>query len=219
MNIHIAEMFLSVQGEGYYTGTPMFFVRLAGCSVGKPIPGGNPSYVEECTLYDGRKFLCDTNFRRTQTLSIEQVVEQLPHVNHISITGGEPFNQQAAVKELVDAVRTFVKPHIETSGTVEPSWLFDPTYRDVWVTVSPKLGATPMMMARANEIKFLVDEDFDPVVAEDMLRGLNNVYVWLQPVNFENEMDTGNVQRCLQLLEKYPSWKLSVQLHKVLGVR
>src|SRR5271170_6427812 len=86
----VSEIFTSIQGEGVYTGTVMTFIRLAGCSVGKKIaekdraivnqkaehfsqPPGvelKPNhlsvlkpYTEICTLYDGREFLCDTDFR------------------------------------------------------------------------------------------------------------------------------------------------------------
>src|SRR4051812_2738266 len=96
MTYPISEIFTSPQGEGLYTGMMMTFIRLAGCSVGRPYPkekyvvlphcefkciGGDPDmghgpncayaksthvlpiYTEQCTLYDGRTFACDTDYR------------------------------------------------------------------------------------------------------------------------------------------------------------
>ena len=73
----ISEIFTSPQGEGVYAGAMMTFIRLAGCTVGKPFPKekyqsrkdpiegahnipGLAVYTEKCTLYDGREFACDT---------------------------------------------------------------------------------------------------------------------------------------------------------------
>jgi organic radical activating enzyme len=43
--------------------------------------------------------------------------------------------------------------------------------------------------------------------------------VYLQPINFENEVDKENLELCLGMFKLFPGWKLSVQLHKFLGVR
>ncbi|KKK67234.1 hypothetical protein LCGC14_2956090, partial [marine sediment metagenome] len=83
----VAEIFHSIQGEGQYAGTPMLFIRLAGCSVGKPqsaktsddwantkISGSSLGRAVPilrtsrtawlCHTYDGRPFWCDTDFNK-----------------------------------------------------------------------------------------------------------------------------------------------------------
>src|SRR5271155_1867576 len=96
----IAEIFTSPQGEGQYCGTMMTFIRLAGCSVGKPFPKDRyyreqdplPIYTEMCTLYDGRTFECDTDYRVKERLEVSQILDRIPaEVDHVCISGGEPF--------------------------------------------------------------------------------------------------------------------------------
>lgn len=220
-NIHLAETFLSPQGEGMYMGTLMYFIRTAGCSVGKPIPGGSPAYIERCTLYDGRNFLCDTNFRKSETLDTAEVVKRIPAVNHICITGGEPLNQCVAMKEIIDNVlaNTRITVHIETSGTIDAPWLYNMQYRDrVWVTVSPKAGVLPDMLDRADEIKLLVDDNFDPVRAGRLVYGLR-AQIFLSPISDEHTLIQKNIKHCLQLLGVNPNWRMTLQMHKVIGVR
>jgi 7-carboxy-7-deazaguanine synthase len=233
----IAEMFDSVQGEGLYQGTRMFFVRFAGCSVGKRMTaeerekfGGSdfPVYRETCTLYSGKKFACDTNFQTAQALTMEEIMEQVPKgVERICFTGGEPLNQP------LDAFISYIggtnyKLHLETSGTIN----FDDVYTDynwqdnsgeeengswIWISVSPKWGALPEMMGIANEIKLLVDEEFD--IKRVPVDVMDHRLVWLQPVNDEFAIRKENVERCLALMKEYPNFRLSTQLHKIWGVR
>lgn len=90
----ISEIFVSPQGEGVYQGTMMTFIRLAGCTVGKPFPkemyvpsqkirpdksiqnkpAEFPIYTEKCTLYDGREFACDTDYRVKERLMVEKLL-------------------------------------------------------------------------------------------------------------------------------------------------
>lgn len=223
--IHIAEMFDSVQGEGLYTGTRMFFIRLAGCTVGKRPSDESlqqnplPEYIEECRTWDGRAFLCDTNYRRTASFTVPELLTLLPvNIKYVCITGGEPLAQRN-VRDLVEAIECHdILVHIETSGTVDPGWIHESSFNGVWVTVSPKIGVLKKMMHRANEVKLLVDENFKAEL--NVLTGVGwNTLVYVQPVNKEHSVDSGNLLRCFELLKEKPLWRLSIQLHKVLGVR
>src|SRR5579864_2811065 len=76
----VAEIFQSIQGEGRWQGTPMTFIRLAGCTVGKPYSAearktlGLPIYVEKCCDVFGTGFPCDTDYRVKQRLTEGDIV-------------------------------------------------------------------------------------------------------------------------------------------------
>lgn len=202
-------------GEGLWTGTLMLFVRLAGCTVGKPINGSVP--YEQCQLYDGRKFLCDTNYRLTKRLTVDEILAELPEgVKHVCITGGEPLMHP--IVELINAAkRKGCLVHIETSGTITQEWLTGSVHNSVWVTVSPKMGWVPAMLLRANEIKLLVDNDFKLQEIPSPLP--RSAVVFLSPVNGVKDLNWTNIQHCLDIQKQYPHFRLTMQLHKILGVR
>jgi len=225
----ISEIFTSPQGEGVFTGQIQTFIRLAGCSVGKPFTKEDrkkrllPIYVEQCTLYDGRHMECDTDYRVKDRLTVPQILNEIPElVENVCITGGEPLiHDLNTLITYLWAARK--KVHIETSGTVEEN--LDET---IWVTVSPKLNVYVSMLKRANEIKVLVDEEFDPSVPihgiyQELLQVVTleeiakKKPVYLQPVNHELEVNPDNLQRCVDWQKKYPQFRLSLQLHKVLS--
>lgn len=225
---HLSEIFTSVQGEGEWVGQHMTFIRMAGCSVGKPT---QHEYLEKCQTYDGREFLCDTNFKRRLSLTTSEIVGGLEDVQHICITGGEPFNHD--LTELIKAIYESGEGktiHIETSGTVQPpdNILYDDS---LWITVSPKMGYIPIMVQRANEIKLLVDKNFKLSEADEVVRIAGDTKVmqhfgyhfaptiWLSPVNDEMYIDMVNIKCALQIIDLRPDWRLSLQMHKVIGVR
>ena len=130
----IAETFVSPQGEGLDSGRLMFFIRTAGCNVGKRYPKEMyeqklwgqevlPIYTNECTTFDGRKFACDTDYRCHQKLTVDQLLElKPPEVKCICLTGGEPFMHDLEPLILA-AIDTYTEVHIETSGTIDASVL------------------------------------------------------------------------------------------------
>ena len=86
----VTEIFNTLQGEGAYSGTPMTFIRMAGCSVGTMISIDSP--YEKCTTWDGREFVCDTNYRMTDRYDIDSILQSVPaNGTRCLITGGEPL--------------------------------------------------------------------------------------------------------------------------------
>jgi 7-carboxy-7-deazaguanine synthase len=204
----IAEVFHSIQGEGAWVGTPMLFIRTAGCNVGT---SPNRGY---CTLYDGRMFLCDTDYRKNHEASLADILESDDTwEHHICITGGEPFlHDLSAVRDFCD-VKAF---HIETSGTILfPEWARSWVY---YVACSPKKGFVPENREWIQEWKFLVDRDFSEEVALEII-GNSTAPVYLQPVNGFETLCHKHLDQCMEVLRHHPQWRLSVQLHKLLGVR
>lgn len=226
----VAETFTSIQGEGAWVGQQMRFIRFAGCTVGEVIPREErerrnlPLYVERCHTVDGRDFLCDTNFRMATRMSLSEVFDDATFFSHVCLTGGEPLVQP--LQDLLQAWRKRTPKrmiHIETSGTILPEWLKKEKAlsHSLWIAVSPKRGTKLEMLHLADEIKLLVDERFKlTAIPEEMMARLEaHPAVFLQPINSEKEIDMDNVHRCLALQAQFPQWRLSIQLHKVIGVR
>lgn len=237
----IAEMFTSVQGEGVYTGVMMTFIRLAGCTVGKPFPKESygldqelrgckynppvlPIYTEQCTLYDGRHFACDTDYRVKERLTVQEIIDRVPsNVERVCITGGEPLMHD------LTTLFTYLwgekkKIHLETSGTIDEPHISS----DIWVTVSPKFNIYLDMITRADELKILVDDDFEPsksilaltssIPQAVFLPGIAVIKpVYLQPINKEFDVDEHNLKLCRMIQDTYPQFRISVQLHKVMS--
>lgn len=232
----IAEMFYSIQGEGVWAGTPMYFVRLAGCTVGK-YAHQQPAKVSVvaddllkvidkshsiCTTSTGSQFVCDTDYHSTQKLTAAEIIASFPPgCLRVCISGGEPFMHD--LEELLEEIGAFGPLiHLETSGTIQPS---DAVLEGIaHLCVSPKQGALPDMLAAADEIKLLVGQDTTLSQLEDFLtdeascdQDCNHVY--LQPINSINDVDQGMVQKCWEMLQAHPEWKLSSQLHKFVRMR
>lgn len=223
----IAEMFVSPQGEGRYTGTMMQFIRFAGCTVGKPFTEAErtasdlPIYQEKCTTYDGRSFPCDTDYRVKERLSVHEIVKwTLSHnVKFVLFTGGEPLMRDIA--PLTKALkREGFDIHVETSGTIKPD-LNQPFWKMLdWICVSPKKGFLDAYadMGIANEFKILVDGDFDWDKVPASIRRKPSK-ICFSPINDEHSINRENVARCLKLMELYPETRITHQMHKVWDVR
>ena len=229
MNVPLAEHFHSLQGEGLYVGTPMHFVRLAGCSVGwsparmaKEQPNsilpilktGKQAWL--CHAYDGTPFLCDTDFNKYENTTVEKMVSQT-FEQHLCLSGGEPLIHQDVVREFFVACSAKkIQLHIETSGTI----LLDPlpfSYTPAWITVSPKQDFLEDMINMADELKILVGHVSDLEKMPNCFKTHHRVFI--QPINNELTVDRESLQTAMQVLELNPQWRLSVQLHKFLNVR
>ena len=131
----VNEIFYSLQGEGWWTGTPAVFVRLAGCNLRCPF--------------------CDTDFSHADILSLDAVLSAVQGLGNgcrrIVVTGGEPALQldDAFVNAFHQAGYTI---HIETNGTHSLPAGID------WVTLSPKEDWQPhgtVVLPRADELKLV----------------------------------------------------------------
>jgi organic radical activating enzyme len=203
----IAERFKSVQGEGTYTGTPMAFIRFVGCSVGK----------KTCHA-------CDTDFEKTHSFrnggsfSPKELIDWSIPYKHICLTGGEPFDQ--ILEPIFLRMQSGHMLHIETSGTVRPtvSTHLCPT----WICVSPKPGFIEELVLAADEIKVIVPGLGSgpgwPQLA-DAIRWaeIKPDRVFLQPLNGRFDLNRQNLRYVLDLIREYPMFRLSLQLHKILG--
>jgi len=192
----------TVQGEGYWTGTLVDFIRLAGCPVRCP--------------------WCDTGYANggqglpSVPQSIAQLLAQLQSPR-VVITGGEPFIHRD-LPELVEALLQADKQvSIETSGAY---------WQDVsplaWITLSPKEHVNPkypvqeLFWTRANEIKLVVSTGEEVDFYDNFLKRNVKTQVFLQP---EWNSKESAIPIILELLKKNHSYRLSLQTHKFIGVQ
>lgn len=151
---------------------------------------------------------CDTDKLAREELSTKEILEKLnPDIKIVVLTGGEPTIHN--LTELISTLRHGYTIHLETNGThTVPSGID-------WVSVSPKRDAA-IAPNHYDEAKWLIPEwsyeDIDWDISERH---------YLQPVNFEKTLNMHNVKRCIWLLQNKPrsDLRLSLQLHKVIGVR
>ncbi|HET6895741.1 MAG TPA: 7-carboxy-7-deazaguanine synthase QueE [Candidatus Baltobacteraceae bacterium] len=189
--LQLAEIFYSIQGEGAFTGTPAVFVRLAGCNL-------------SCDF-------CDTDYSLKFFASVDQVIARVREAGGdcpmVILTGGEPLAQSESLA-LIDALRRDGRRvHIESNGTI-----YTELPSDVWLCVSPKERVDARMIARANELKLIVDER----VPEEWIAQANDTQaVLLQPEGNKPK----NVALALDFIKAHPRrLRLSLQTHKLIGV-
>ena len=215
--LRVTEIFDSLQGEGYWTGIPMTFVRLAGCNA--------PELGLGCLSW------CDTPGARDPSAGEEMDVAaivrgiQLPR---LCLTGGEPLLQVEGVATLLaEARRSGIRVHVETNGTVGPGTAVpDPGFD--WVTVSPKPPAYRVATGwdgLIDELKLVADDSLDTATAERLAAKHPEAVVfvqpqWVQPQRGDQGMeDGGSMARAMALVRDHPEWRLSLQTHKFLGIR
>lgn len=233
----ISEVFISPQGEGRYTGTLMQFIRFAGCTVGKPFPKEMykerystdtserplhlPIYTEQCTTYDGRTFACDTDYRVKERKTAKDLVQWAcsNDVEYVLFTGGEPLMRD--LSSLIFGLKqNSFRIHVETSGTIKPN-LNEPWWRLInWICVSPKKGFCDEYadLNIAHEFKLLVDEKFSWRDVPDSIKRKSHK-ISFSPINDEHTINYDNVERCVRLQQEHPSARLTMQMHKLWGVR
>ena len=208
-SLRVLEIFDSIQGEGFWSGVPMTFVRLTGCNA--------PDLGLGCAAW------CDTPASWDPSAGDEMTAEDIAlqaGFPRLCLTGGEPLLQTYGVADLVSEVhRRGVRVHLETNGTVDSPCDFD------WVTVSPKPPGYLIAASwegRIDELKLVVDEDLDAARAERLAASHPGAIVCLQPEYGGGPADPrgrANAERAVALVMGHPDWRLSLQIHKFLGVR
>jgi 7-carboxy-7-deazaguanine synthase (Cx14CxxC type) len=209
----VKEIFYTLQGEGANAGRPAVFCRFAGCNLWTGHEKDRATAV--CQF-------CDTDFVGTDgtgggvfTTAAElsaAVAREWPRSSRASArplvvcTGGEPLLQMD--EALVDALHDEgFEIAIETNGTLRPPAGLD------WICVSPKAGAD-LVLREGHELKLVFpQEELDPACLESLAFD----HFFLQPMDGpERERHT---QLALQYCLEHPRWRLSLQTHKILGIR
>lgn len=193
--MRVNEIFYSLQGEGFYVGVPSVFIRLSGCNL-------------QCSF-------CDTTHQSFTDMSereIADVVAQYP-AQHVVITGGEPSLQLTAL--LIELLHKLDKEvAVETNGTHILPENVD------WITLSPKDAfiaspAAKVVLERCNEMKI--------VFTGNELPNYDNIacdHYFLQPCDVDDaEQNKKIIEATIAYCLQHPKWRLSLQTHKLLGIR
>lgn len=199
MNLNISEIFFSLQGEGARAGTATIFIRLQGCK------------AKHACAASGIK--CDTEFESGRAWRVDEIVEwckkNAPNCKEITWTGGEPTDQ--LTDEIVAFFQSFgFYQAIETSG-------LNPVPKGLnFVCVSPKVA------------EHVIAKNFPDGVTE--LRyvrhkgqsipqpSIGAEHYWISPHSDGYNINSENLQHCINLCKENPKWKMSIQQHKVWNI-
>jgi len=206
----VKEIFYTLQGEGANSGRPAVFCRFSGCNLWTGREADRATAV--CDF-------CDTDFVgvgpdggkfATADSLAEAIASRWPASDasrrFVVCTGGEPLLQLDAPAVRALHARGF-KVAVETNGTQQPPAGLD------WICVSPKARA-PLVLRHGNELKLVFPQpDLDPASFEH----LQFSEFFLQPM--DGPALAENTRRAVAYCLEHPRWRLSVQVHKALGVR
>lgn len=210
MSYAVKEIFYTLQGEGARAGRAAVFLRFSGCNLWNGVEADRAHAV--CTF-------CDTDFvgfgpdggKFADADSLAAAVAALwPNEHHaqpyVVCTGGEPLLQ------LDEALIAALHSHgfeigIETNGTIVPPPGIE------WICVSPKAGAA-LAVTSGQELKLVYPQHG---AMPDAFVDLLFDHYFLQPM--DGPARAANTQAAIDYCLKHPQWRLSLQTHKLTGIR
>lgn len=195
--IPVMEAFYTLQGEGFHTGKPAYFIRLGGCDVG----------CHWCDVKDS----WDATAHPVESVNqiIKKATNYYPAI--VVITGGEPLMYD--LNQLCSGLKEKgLKTHLETSGAYQLSGYWD------WICFSPKKFKEPLdeIYQLAHELKIVIFHPSDFQWAEKHAEAVHeNCKLYLQP-------EWGKADKMMPLIVDYiksnPKWQMSLQTHKYLNI-
>lgn len=214
----VKELFPTLQGEGAHAGRAAVFCRFAGCNLWSGREEDRATAI--CQF-------CDTDFVGSDGLgggkfetaaALADAIEQSwrstsagPQQRYVVFTGGEPLLQLD--DELITALhQKGFEVAIETNGTLKVPKGVD------WVCVSPKAGSE-LIVLQADELKLVIPQNDHQQLEKLMARfeGMDYRNRFLQPMDGPNLKS--NTELAVSLCQKRPLWRLSLQSHKLIGIR
>ena len=210
MSYAVKELFLTLQGEGVNAGRRAVFVRFAGCNLWSGREQDRATAV--CRF-------CDTDFVGTDgdgggrfadaaalVAAVETAWGEGEKDRFVVLTGGEPMLQ--VDDALVDALHaTGFRIAMESNGTLPAHPRLD------WVCISPKAGSV-VVQRTGDELKLVW-----PQAGSDLaeMEGWRFTHFLLQPL--DDPAADANREACVAMVLGRPQWRLSLQTHKLLGLR
>lgn len=190
--LKITTFFYSIQGEGTNMGKPSIFIRLYGCNL-------------DCSF-------CDDHWHKGkyQEYTFEQVLERVKvyKSKEIVITGGEPSIYD--LNEFIAFMQSYgYNISVETNG-----YKFKNIQQANWIAYSPK-DWNNIHTTGYNELKCIVNINSD---IQPLLDLKIEQPIFIQAENYFDKVNMSNSNYCIELVKKYPKLRLSIQIHKFLGV-
>ncbi|WP_026971640.1 7-carboxy-7-deazaguanine synthase [Aliagarivorans marinus] len=210
----VKEMFYSLQGEGAQAGRPSVFCRFSGCNLWNGKESGRAN--AQCSF-------CDTDFVGTDgnnggkfrhAAEVADAVAALwpagnPGKPYVVCTGGEPLMQLDDALIAAFHERGF-EVAVETNGTLEAPAGID------WLCVSPKAGCE-LKQRSGHELKLIYPQaENDPQDFANM--DFDNFYLQAKDETVLGGVANQNLQATLQYCLTHPQWRLSMQMHKIVGI-
>jgi 7-carboxy-7-deazaguanine synthase len=205
----VKEMFYTLQGEGARTGRPSVFVRFSGCNLWSGREQDRATAV--CTF-------CDTDFVgvdgdgggkfETAEALVQSVAAKWPGgpSRYVVCTGGEPLLQLDST--LIDALHAEgFEIAVETNGTIAAPPGID------WICVSPKADAA-LAQRSGHELKLVYPQ---AAALPERFADLAFENFFLQPMDSPAREE--NTRAAIDYCLAHPPWRLSLQTHKLLGLR
>jgi len=195
--IPLMESFLSIQGEGFYSGKSSYFLRIGGCDVG-------------CHWCDVKESW-DPNIH--PLTKVDEIIEKIKQysVQIVVVTGGEPLMYN--LDYLCESLKSLdIKIHLETSGAYELSGDFD------WICLSPKKTLEPLknIYDIADELKVIISNKNDLKWAHDQKKKIKNgCKLYLQPEWSKKEKVLPQI---IDFVSKNSEWSISLQTHKYMNL-
>jgi len=193
----LMEAFYTIQGEGFYTGSSAYFLRIGGCDVG-------------CHWCDVKESWDEKLHPPTSVDDILSPISDFP-TKTVVVTGGEPlmWNMSFLTKMLKEKG---LNRHLETSGSHKLSGEWD------WICLSPKKFQKPLETIKplSDELKIIVKNKSDFKWAEDQRLGVSKkCKLYLQP-EWSNKEDM--IPLIIDYVMENPEWQISLQTHKYLQI-
>ncbi len=197
IEIPLMEEFYTIQGEGFFTGRPAYFIRLAGCDVG-------------CTWCDVKE---SWNPEIHPLVKIEDIIKNVEKsgADFVVITGGEP-----TIYDLEPITQALHK--IEVQIAIETSGAYPITGEIDWICLSPKKFKLPLEenYSKANELKVIAFNQHDFKWAKELEEKVAlECQLYIQPEwNKKEEM----IPFVVDFVKNNIDWNISLQTHKYLGI-
>jgi 7-carboxy-7-deazaguanine synthase len=210
MSYAVKEIFKTLQGEGAHMGRAAVFCRFAGCNLWSGREADRASSV--CTFCDtdfvGMDGTGGGRFSDADTLADAIATEWGASADnlYVVLTGGEPLLQVDDM--LVEALhRRGFEIGVETNGTQTAPAGID------WICVSPKADA-PLAITSGHELKLVFPQ---PSAPPEKFAGLDFDNFFLQPMDAADA--DANLAATIAYCTDNPRWRLSLQAHKMIGIR
>ena len=195
--IPLMESFLSIQGEGFFSGKSSYFLRIGGCDVG-------------CHWCDVKESWDPGIHPLTKVDDIIDKIKQYS-VKIVVVTGGEPLMYN--LDYLCQSLKLLdIKIHLETSGAYKLSGNFD------WICLSPKKKLKPLknIYNISDELKIIVSNKNDLKWAQDQKKlVVDKCKLYLQPEWSKKEIVLPQI---IDFVSKNSEWSISLQSHKYMNL-